>query len=173
MNTKIILLLSSAALFMGCNQSNEKKTFIATSEVFKVGAQDSNLQDEDGYNLMKNNCYACHNPNAASHDDILAPPFRAVKMRYQKAYDSKEKFVDAMVNWVQHPDEDKALMFGAVKRFKVMPKLELPKEDLEKIAAYMYDHDVEQPEWMEEHMKEMNGKGKGNGKMRGNGLKKN
>ena len=49
-------------------------------------------------------------------------------------------------------------MFGAVKRFKVMPKLLLPIEDLEKIATFIYDNDVEKPEWMEEHMNEKKGK---------------
>lgn len=45
-------------------------------------------------------------------------------------------------------------MFGAVKRFKVMPKLEISTEDLEKIASFIHDNKVEEPEWMEEHMKE-------------------
>lgn len=158
MKTQTILLLSSVALFMSCNQSNEKSAYTASIHTYKFDETDKNLQKDNGYTLMKNNCYACHNPNATSHDEILAPPFKAVKMHYMRAYDSKEEFVNAMVSWVQNPDEDKALMFGAVKRFKVMPKLALPTEDLEKIAAYIYDNDVEQPEWLEEHMKEMKGK---------------
>ena len=118
---------------------------------------------------MKNNCYACHNPNTESHGDILAPPFKAVKMHYNREYDTKEDFVKAIVNWVQNPEEDKALMFGAVKRFKVMPKLPLPTKNLEKIANYIYDNDVEEPKWMEEHMKEHKG-----GKMgKGEGMKNN
>jgi mono/diheme cytochrome c family protein len=152
---KMILLLSAITLLMSCNQSNDTKGYTALN---KADATTNYLQTDNGYTLMKNNCYACHNPKATSHDEILAPPFKAVKMHYTRAYDSKEEFVNAMVSWVQNPDEDKALMFGAVKRFKVMPKLALPTEDLEKIAAYIYDNDVEQPEWMEEHMKEMKGK---------------
>lgn len=158
MNIRIILLLSIVALFMSCNQSNKKSGYTASSHIYNEVEIDNHLQKDNGYTLMKNNCYACHNPNTKSHDEILAPPFKAVKMHYMREYDSKEKFVNAMVDWVQHPDEDKALMFGAVKRFKVMPKLALSTEDLEKIAAYIYDNDVEQPEWMEEHMKERKGK---------------
>ena len=123
----------------------------------------------DGYTLMKNNCYVCHNPNTASHDDIIAPPFKAVKMHYTRQYDTKEGFVTAVVNWVQNPTEDNALMYGAVMKFKVMPKLELDPKDLEQIATYIYDNDIEQPEWMSAHMNKMQGKGKGKGKRNGKG----
>jgi len=161
---KVILLLSIVALFMSCIQSKEKNVdTVAASNISEVVATVSDLQQDNGYTLMKINCYACHNPNTKSHDEILAPPFRAVKMHYNRNYSSKKDFVNAMVNWVQNPEEDKAIMYGAVKRFKVMPKLELPKDDLEKIAEYIYDNDVEQPEWMEEHMQEMKGNLKTNG----------
>ena len=84
--------------------------------------------------------------------------FQRAKMHYLRAYDTKEEFVDAMVNWIQNPDEQNALMPGAVKRFKVMPKLPLPTEDLEKIASYIYDNNIEEPVWMEEHMKGKKGR---------------
>jgi hypothetical protein len=38
-------------------------------------------------------CYACHNPSAPSHDEIIAPPLAAVKMRYEMQYTSKDEFV--------------------------------------------------------------------------------
>ena len=166
MNKKVILLVSIVALFMSCNQT-KKEGFVSITETNKDLALLTNQEPNEGYTLMKNNCYVCHNPNTASHDDILAPPFKAVKMHYNREYDNKKDFVDAMVNWVQNPEEDKALMFGAVRRFKVMPKLPLPTEDLEKIATYIYENNVEEPEWMEEHMKEHKGeKGMGKGKMK-------
>ncbi len=153
MNKKIVLLVSVVALFMSCNQT-KKESLVAITEANKdLALLTSHEPTEEGYTLMKNNCYACHNPNTASHDDILAPPFKAVKMHYNREYDNKKDFVDAMVNWVQNPEEDKALMFGAVRRFKVMPKLPLPIEDLEKIATYIHDNNIDEPEWMEGHMK--------------------
>lgn len=165
---KVILLVSIVALFMSCNQT-KKDGFVNITETNKDLALLKNQEPSEGYNLMKNNCYSCHNPNTDSHDDILAPPFKTVKMHYNREYDTKEDFVDAMVNWVQNPEEDKALMFGAVKRFKVMPKMSLPTGDLEKIATYIYKNNVEEPEWMEEHMKEHKGEkgmGKGKGKIK-------
>jgi len=172
MNKKVILIASIAVLLMSCNQTKKEKgteVMALNTDITTVATQN----DSEGYTLMKNNCYACHNPNTTSHDDIIAPPFKAVKMHYNREYDTKEDFVAAMVNWVQNPEEDKALMFGAVRRFNVMPKLPLPTQDLKKIATYIYDNDVEEPEWMGKHMKEEHGgkmgkgKGMGKGKMKG------
>ena len=145
----LITILFAAVLFLSCNQTAKQPEL----------ADNYSQEKDKGYLLMKNYCYACHNPYAVSHDSILAPPFRAVKMRYSMAHNTKEEFVNAIVNWAQDPNENKALMYGAVQRFKVMPKLPLPTSDLKAIATYMYENDVEQPEWMEEHMAEMQGKG--------------
>jgi len=168
MKKSILLLASITILFMSCNQTKKEESVKETASKNDVAVV-SNQQKGEAYNLMKTNCYACHNPNTKSHDDIIAPPFKAVKMHYTREYNNKKDFVDAVVNWVQNPEEDKSLMFGAVKRFKVMPKLPLPNKDLEKIAAYIYDNDVEEPEWMGEHMKEMEGKGMMDGKGKGKG----
>ena len=168
MNKKVILLAGLVALFTSCNQT-KKETLIAVVAENDYVAVEINSEPNEGYTLMKNNCYACHNPNTASHDDILAPPFKGVKMHYMRKYDTKKEFVDAMVNWVQNPTEDKALMRGAVSKFKVMPKLPLPTEDLEKIATYIYENDVDEPKWIESHMKEKQGNKKGKGMMKKNG----
>lgn len=170
MNKKVILLVSVVALFMSCNQT-EKERFVALTAENNNIAFNTNQAPSEGYTLMKNNCYVCHNPNTASHDDIVAPPFKGVKMHYTRQYDNKKDFVEAMVSWVQNPDENKALMRGAVNKFKVMPKLPLPSSDLKKIAEYIYENDVDEPAWMKEHMKENQGgkMGKGNGKGIGKG----
>ena len=175
---KVFLIVSIAMLIISCNQgNNEKRSVSYEDKSIETIAKNSNTPIDslnlDGYTLMKENCYVCHNPNTKSHDDILAPPFKGVKMHYTRQYENKEDFVEAVVNWVQNPNEDNALMYGAVMKFKVMPKLELDKKDLEKIASYIYDNDVEEPEWMGEHMKEKqgSGKGKGNGMGKRRGMK--
>ncbi len=162
MYKKVILLVSIMAVLTSCNETKKEKS--VTESIAKNKAVAGKTQENEGYTLMKNSCYACHNPKAKSHDDIIAPPFKAVKKNYAKKNDNKKDFVNAVVNWVQNPTEDKALMLGAVKRFKVMPKLPLPTEDLNKIAEYLYDNEVEKPDWMDAHMKEMQGKGMGKGK---------
>lgn len=163
MYKKVILIASVVALFTSCDEKKQEKTAVLATVDKTATSLTLTQQKEEGYLLMKNNCYVCHNPNAASHDDIIAPPFKAVKMRYSKTYTSKKEFVDAVVDWVQNPSEDKALMRGAVQNFNLMPKLPLETSDLEKIATYIYENDVEQPTWMPAHMKEKhpNGMGKG------------
>jgi hypothetical protein len=152
----IILVVSVVALFISCKQSKEKKEYVDSVENTEII---THIKSVEGYTLMKNYCYVCHNPNAVSHDSILAPPFTAVKRRYSMQYDNKEEFVTAMVSWIEKPSEEKALMRGAVNKFKVMPPLPLEKEILQKIAIYIYDNDVEQPKWFEEHFNEMQAKG--------------
>jgi len=167
MYKKVILTAIIIAAFTSCEGTKkENKKDVSYAKKTEIVA--TNQQKDEGYVLMKNNCYVCHNPNAESHDVIIAPPFKAVKMRYSRNFDTKKDFVDAVVDWVQNPTEDKALMYGAVKKFNMMPKLPIDTKDLEKIAVYLYDNDVEEPKWMNEHMENEHkggmGKGKGMGK---------
>ena len=90
----------------------------------------------------------------------LSPHLAAVKWRYSKQYSTKKEFTNALVDWVQNPDEEKALMRGAVNKFKVMPKMDLGSEVLRKIGDYIYDNKPEQPEWFEAHFNEKHGAGK-------------
>ncbi len=158
---KIIITIAFLSIvFMSCNQAKKEKTYIDLSSADTEEFATTDLQVSEGYTLMKTNCYACHNPNTASHDDIIAPPFVAVKRRYSKQYSTKKEFANALVDWVQNPDEEKALMRGAVNKFKVMPKMDLDSEVLQKIGDYMYDNEPEQPEWFEAHFNEKHGTGK-------------
>jgi len=162
MYTKVILLASIMAVLISCNETKKEKT--DTEPIVQKKTIVDNLQENEGYTLMKNNCYVCHNPEAKSHNEIIAPPFIAVKRRYNRQYENNEEFVSAVVNWVQNPNEKDALMRGAVREFKVMPKLPLDTEILKKIANYMYKNKMEEPEWFGEHEKEMHGEGMGMGK---------
>ena len=118
---------------------------------------------------MKQNCYACHSVTTKSHDDIIAPPMIAVKKRYLKEYNSKEDFVKAFVNYASNPKAKNSLMLGAVDKFKVMPKQSFAKDDLTKIAVYVYDNEIEVPEWFEDHFQQKHNSGKGMGKGMGKG----
>ncbi|MCF6279712.1 MAG: hypothetical protein L3J14_05130 [Flavobacteriaceae bacterium] len=166
MRKRSVLFIGITALLMSCNQT---KTDLTSDKEDITKA--TNLQDIDAYTLMKNNCYVCHNPKAVSHDSLLAPPFVAVKRRYSMQYTNKEEFVDAVINWATNPSKEKALMRGAVNQFNVMPPLPLDKEILKDIATYIYENEVEKPEWFDTHFNEMHPKGMGKGK--GKGMKNN
>ena len=159
MKKHLILIFLISGLFFSCNEKKKDLTRIdSTSPVNKSN------QESEGYELMKTQCYICHSVSSASHDDIIAPPMAAVKMRYSRSYRTKESFVEAVSTWALDPKPENAIMRGAVNQFNVMPKQVFKKEDLEKIALYMYENELEVPEWFAEHEKEMHGQGRGMGK---------
>ena len=133
-------------IFSSCDKKQKEAT--KASEI---------SQNNDGLKLMETNCYACHNPKAASHDAIIAPPLMAIKNRYGMKYTTKESFVDAIVKWSLDPKQEEALMYGAVKQYNVMPKQPFAAADLKKIATYIYDNEIEVPSWFAEHEKQMHG----------------
>ncbi len=160
MKSFLFTVIAGMFLMLGCAKKTGTKN--ANHEAKVTGTETSEIPE--GYTLLKNNCYACHSVTTKSHDEIIAPPMIAVKRRYQNQYTTKEGFVEAVVNWVKNPTEEKSLMRGAVQRFKVMPKQTFKEDDLKKIVAYIYDTEIEQPAWFEAHFKEQHGnRGKGMG----------
>ncbi len=121
--------------------------------------------------LIESTCVSCHSATA-SEDSRLAPPLEAVKRRYLRSYPNIEDFTTEMAAFVAQPSEEKALMYGAVNRFDIMPPIPFPEEDLIAIATYMYQFELERPDWFEEHYQEMHGsKGRQQGKGNGRGMK--
>ena len=108
--------------------------------------------------LLETYCYACHDPKTPE-DKRLAPPMIAVKTRYIFNDTTKEEFINIVQNWVKNPNEKDAKMFGAVKRFGVMPKLPFPEKDVKQIADFVFDNKIDGPEWFQEHFKQNRGRG--------------
>ena len=125
------------------------------------------LNNEEGLKLIQEKCYICHSVTAKSHEAIIAPPLVAVKRRYKIKYKTKDDFVMGITNWALDPTEENALMRGAVKQFKVMPKQPFNKEEIIKIATYIYDNELQKPTWFENHFDEEHPNGMGNGQGRG------
>lgn len=146
-------------LLFSCNESKKE---LSKSD-HKISVNEHN-KESDGYTLLKTQCYICHSVTSKSHDEIIAPPMAAVKMRYSRIYKNKESFVEAISDWAIDPKAENALMRGAVKQFNVMPKQIFKKEDLEKIGLYIFENELEVPEWFAEHEKEMHGNRGGMGK---------
>ncbi|MDQ7048540.1 MAG: c-type cytochrome [Enterobacterales bacterium] len=118
-----------------------------------------------GEDLYKINCSACHGVNGGMDmEKRIAPPIIAVRMHYLHSYSDEMSFVDAIVSWVEQPNQDNTLMAGAVRRFGLMPKIAISKSDIEAIAEYVYRGKVGKPKGFDQHYKEMHGKkGKGKG----------
>jgi len=160
MKNRIIYLVLTVLLFVSCDQ--HKKDI---SQLSKNVPDHSLIQESDTYAMLNTQCYICHSINSVSHEALIAPPMVAVKKRYLRIYNTKEEFVDAFAKWALDPNKDDAIMWGAVSQFNVMPKQSFKEEDIRKIASYIFDNELERPEWFEEHEKEMHG-GKGRGMKR-------
>jgi cytochrome c553 len=163
----LTIYLVVIVLFYSCNSKNKDTVSYATTN------ENTEQSKHPGKKLMETNCYVCHSPTA-SHDDRIGPPMVAVKRHYINKSTTKEEFIKDMQAWIKNPNAEDARMYGAVKRFGVMPKQAFPEETIEKIADYMFDNTIEQPEWFEEHFQEErgngNGKGKGSGMGKGKGM---
>ena len=142
-----IIFLSS------CNQSNEEKTSASSGsdmnqELFLTAGLNYNQSEAE--KLYTGKCMICHGLGT-SEETAIAPPMASVKRRYIRDFSSKEEFVNAVVSFSENPEDEKAMMFNALDKFKVMPKLAYKKEELVKIAAYIFDTEIEMPEWHENH----------------------
>ncbi|TYB80371.1 DUF3365 domain-containing protein [Bizionia gelidisalsuginis] len=147
---KYIIITAFIALFLGCKDSKKEELTVFEKQM--------EAENHPGKKLMETNCYVCHSPSA-SQKDRVGPPMIAIKRHYLSPETTKEDFTKALQAWIKNPNEKEAKMFGAVKRFGVMPKQVFPEETIKQIAEYMYDFDIDVPEWFQEHFK---GEKKGN-----------
>lgn len=139
-----------------------KPLLITTTLIFAQNAFSSQDNIEEGEKLFKATCNACHGVAVGGMDmnKRIAPPIAGVRKHYLDAHPDKESFVKAITSWLEKQTPEKSLMPGAIRKFKIMPPLSVPKEDAEKIAAYLYSGNIEVPEGFEKHEQEMHGKGK-------------
>lgn len=101
--------------------------------------------------LLQQHCYTCHNPNTATHDEIIAPPLFGIKSNYRKTFPEKDKLIDAMTGFINSPSANKALMKGPVNRFGLMPKPVVSPEEIKLIVSYIEANDMEKPKWYDSH----------------------
>lgn len=118
----------------------------------------ASISDDIALDRLKNNCYACHNPKTESHDDILAPPLAGIKRKYKKHYPKEANFIEQMTEFIDSPSEEESLMRGPVKRFGLMPKTALSKNEIQELVKYIYNNEIEAPVWFQSHLEEKHGK---------------
>ncbi|MFH6604429.1 DUF3365 domain-containing protein [Maribacter algicola] len=156
MMKKGILLLAILGMF-GCK--DKAKTIPLDTASEKEVAQSG--EEHPGKKIMETECYLCHNPKA-SQASMIAPPMIAVKKHYIDDNTTKEEFIESLILWINDP-EAPSKMPGAQQRFGKMPYLPYPKETITQIAEYIYDHEIEEPEWFSAHFEEEHGNGNGRG----------
>ncbi|EAR01843.1 DUF3365 domain-containing protein [Maribacter sp. HTCC2170] len=148
-------------LFVTVSCKDSKKSEYSTSD--KADSQEIvTTEEHPGKKIMETECYICHDATTPEESRI-APPMIAIKTRYTIANTSKEEFVEQMWDFVSDPTEEKAVMYGALSKFGVMPYQAFPEEKIKLIAEYMYDNEIAKPEWFEEHYRKEHGEGQGQG----------
>ncbi len=125
------------------------------------------ISSSNGKQLMENNCYACHNPKT-SQSDMIAPPMIAVKMHYISENTTEEEFINSFLLWTKEPSEENSKMPGAIKKFGLMPYQHYSEETIRAIAHYIYNNEIEEPEWFGSHHNEMHDERPGYGKRKRN-----
>lgn len=126
----------------------------ATTATAEVAA--TNEAVRSGKEVYESLCMVCH---VSKGKPTIAPPIFAVKNHVIEAHPEREDFVQRIVDWVKKPDADNALMRGAIKKFGLMPPMpQIDDEELLAVAEFLYDTDVELPDWYKKHYKEEHGK---------------
>lgn len=114
--------------------------------------------EKEGKALYITHCSSCHgNTGGMDMNKRVAPPIIAVRMHYIGSYPDKDAFVMAIAQWVEQQDASQSLMRGAIRRFNIMPPISISKSDAEKIAAYIFEGDVEKPDGFDKHFNERHG----------------
>ncbi|MCM4150354.1 DUF3365 domain-containing protein [Arenibacter sp. N53] len=157
----IILLMTLAS----CR--DVKKTEYKPVEMTTENGNVDQAKIHPGKKIIEAECYLCHNPKA-SEASMIAPPMAAIKKHYIGPTTTKDQFTEAIVGWINDPQEEKSKMPGALNRFGIMPYQPYPEETISLIAEYMYDNEIAQPDWFDEHFQREHGKRMGKGM--GNGM---
>lgn len=100
----------------------------------------------EGQKLMENKCYVCHNPKL-KENQLIAPPMVAIKEAYMT--DDEGQFIESFINFLSSPDKSKAKLPEAVKKYGLMPYQRYKNDDIKKIAKYMFNNQIEKPNWWE------------------------
>lgn len=141
MKTNLCIVMLLVGL-MSCNTNQKNDPYSKSEKSNETVAQNAAFNAK-GYKLMTQKCYLCHfeKPDFAKKDQMLAPPMLRVQEHYKPTYPNKTEFVNAIMAIVKNPSLEHTLMPGAVKKFKLMPKLNYDDAELRLIAETIYDYD--------------------------------
>ena len=130
-------------------------SFLALSLLASPLASATEEEAKTGAEVYKESCAVCH---VSEGKPTIAPPIFAVKNHVIDAFPVRDDFVEQVKTWVKAPDEKKALMRGAIRKFGLMPPMaHLSDRDVQAVAEYLFDTDMNLPDWYAEHYKEEHG----------------
>lgn len=146
MKKKIVLAIFISFYLIACNNSKNKKTSLDS----KPSIASNNEALAKGFKLLENSCFSCHSPNPSINNSI-APTLLEIKEHYIAENTSQERFKKDFVTFINKPTKENAKIPGAIDRFGFMPKMNFNEEDLNRIAEYIFNTELEKPRWFEKH----------------------
>ncbi len=154
MKHTLTLLALTAALLLG--SCRDKTSSASQAE----GADNEALALADihpGKKLMETNCYLCHSPSAPENEGRIGPPMAAIKAYYLAEDPTLEQFTQEMLAFLNQPSAEKAKMKEAVARYGLMPYQQYSEENIRQIAAFIYEYQIEEPDWFPAHWEAQHG----------------
>ncbi|MBK3331620.1 hypothetical protein GWK41_00905 [Persephonella atlantica] len=101
-----------------------------------------NIYGEDsGYQIYKNSCAQCHIEKTTEFVDNLslkAPPIDAITRQIKYHYRKKEEFIQYLVDFLSQPDAEKSVCKPCIKRWGLMPQIDIPDEEKQSVALWMF-----------------------------------
>jgi len=83
--------------------------------------------------VFDGNCGFCHNLK----DNSSGPFLNVIIKRYRAKYPKKEDFTKAIERWIDKPSYKTSLFPEAIKRYGLMPKVDIDEESIKGIADYL------------------------------------
>ncbi|MDF1698071.1 MAG: c-type cytochrome [Saprospiraceae bacterium] len=149
-----VVILVFMLVIASCNRKPDNlDRILSTNELTEIQTINT-ISLETGKSLLTTHCFACHNPNSESHDDMLAPPMAGIKYKYTKLYPNEELFIAQMSEFIHNPTQENAVMKGPVRRFGLMPKTTLSKVEIQELVKFIYHNELETPKWFPAHFEE-------------------
>lgn len=139
---KHVVLLLVGTLIIWCVSCGDSEPKDATTEKENQKAQ--NLKN--GISLLEQNCFSCHSPNPEEQNRI-APTMQEVKMAYLENRETNETRIAAMVDFLENPEKENALMSEAVEEYGLMAKMDFSKDEYRQMATSIFESEMEKPEW--------------------------
>ena len=145
MNKLIISIVLLTTIF-SCNQTEKKAKVIDIKTM-------NNSELAEGFSLTEKSCFSCHSPNA-SIDNGIAPHMAAIKKHYITSNTTQTEFTKELIKFINNPSEENSKIPNAVQKFNLMPKMNFSEDEISKIASYIYNTELEKPNWFEKHYNE-------------------
>ncbi|SHJ35115.1 Tll0287-like domain-containing protein [Pseudozobellia thermophila] len=146
-----IIVLVSALLLVNCKESQKDK--VDKTDGQEVVERAPTAKVHSGKLLLEKECYICHDPKASMADRI-APPMEAIKRHYIDSNTTKDEFTKALILWVNDPETESKVPTAHAK-FGPMPYMPNPDHAVAQIADYLYDNEIERPDWFDEHFEKV------------------